>query len=159
MWPARRRRPRFRSDFARNGTAAIEFGLLAPLLIIMLTGIVELGLGTYQAMQVQVAAEAGALYASLHGSGNLTAISSAVTSATNTSGITASPAPVVFCGCPTTTGITSQGSNCSTACANGNTPGTYVTVSATITRWELLTPYISLGLPTTFTGSSTVRVQ
>jgi Flp pilus assembly protein TadG len=159
MWPALKRRTRFPSNPARNGTAAIEFGLLSPLLLILLTGIIELGLGAFQAMQVQAAAEAGVLYAAKHGSSDLTAISSAVTNATGTSGITASPAPLVFCGCPTSTGITSQGSNCSTNCANGMLPGTYVTVSATITRTELLTPYISLGLPTTFTGSSTLRVQ
>lgn len=159
MWPARQQPTRLPSNPAQNGTAAIEFALLAPFLLILLTGIVELGLGVFQAMQVQAAAEAGALYAAKHGSSDLTAISSAVTNATGTSGITASPAPQVFCGCPTTTGITSQGSNCSTNCANGTLPGTYVTVSATITRSELLTPYISLGLPSTFTGSSVVRVQ
>ena len=159
MRPARQRRNRFPSDPARNGTAAIEFAVLAPLLLILLTGIVEIGMAVFQDMQVQEAAEAGALYAAKHGSSNLTAIALAVTNATSTSGITASPAPAVFCGCPTTSGITSQGSNCTTVCSDTKPPGTYVTVSATITRTELLTPYINLGLPATFTGSSVVRVQ
>jgi Flp pilus assembly protein TadG len=160
MGPARRRRTRFLPHSAQNGTAAVEFALLAPLLLILLTGVIEIGMGVFQDMQVQAAAEAGALYAAKYGSGNLTAIGLAVTNATSTSGITASPAPAVFCGCPTTSGITSQGSNCTTVCSSGKLPGTYVKVSATITRTELLlTPYISLGLPATFTGQSVVRVQ
>jgi uncharacterized membrane protein len=159
MWPARRRRTRFPSDPARNGTAAIEFALLAPLLLILLTGIVEIGMAVFQDIQVQAAAEAGALYAAKYGSNDLTAIALAVTNATGTSGITAAPAPQVFCGCPTASGITSQGADCSTVCPDAKPPGKYVTISATITRTELLTPYISLGLPATFTGSSVVRVQ
>ena len=130
------------------------------MLLILLTGVIEIGMGVFQDMQVQAAAEAGALYAAKYGGSNLTAIALAVTNATSTSGITASPAPVLFCGCPNTSGVTSQGSNCTTVCSSGNLPGTYVTVSAKITRTELLPlPYISLGLPATFTGTSVIRVQ
>jgi Flp pilus assembly protein TadG len=146
------------TDHARRGTAAIEFALAAPLLLILLTGIVELGMAAFQAMQVQTAAEAGALYATAHGGGDLDKISQAVTNATSTAGITASPAPQVYCGCPGSGGITSQGSDCSSTCSDGKPPGKYATVSATITRQTFL-PFLNLPLPDAFTRHSVVRVQ
>jgi Flp pilus assembly pilin Flp len=63
-----------------SGTAAIEFGLFAPLLLIMLVYAVELGSGVFEAMQVQNAAEAGALYAAKYG-WNAAGISAAVITA------------------------------------------------------------------------------
>ncbi len=146
--------------FARDGNAAVELALLSPLLVILLTGTIALGLGVYQAMQVQAAAEAGALYAANNGTANLAAIEAAVTNATGTPGITASPIPVVYCGCPQTAGIVSQGSNCTTPCAGGAAPGQYIKVSATITRTNLISSsYLNLSLPTAFTGTAVVRTQ
>ena len=142
----------------REGTAAIEFGLFSPLLLILLAAIVEIGLATYQEMQLQAAVEAGALYAAKHGASNLTAIGQAVVNSTATSGITASPAPTTFCGCPTAAGIVSQGTNCTTVCASGSAPGHYVTVNAAVTHQTIM-PYLSLPLPATLTASITVRVQ
>ena len=49
------------------GTAAIEFGLAIPLLLIMLMGVAELGFAMYGAMQVYNSVEAGALYAARNG--------------------------------------------------------------------------------------------
>lgn len=144
---------------ARNGNAAVELALLSPLLVILLTGTIALGLGLYQAMQVQAAAEAGALYAARHGAANLAAIEAAVTGATGTPGITASPIPVVYYGCPLATGIVSQGSS-TPVCTSGAAPGQYITVSAKITRTNLISSsYLTLSLPTSFTGTAVIRVQ
>jgi Flp pilus assembly protein TadG len=149
----------------RDGIAAVEFGLMAPLLLILLTGVGEIGIAAYQSLQVQAAVEAGALYAVKHPPSSpsdttgLNAIGTAVTSGTATAGITASPAPTAFCGCPATTGIVSQGSNCTTVCSSDSkAPGQYVLVNAKITHTTLL-PYLSLPLPATLTASSTVRVR
>lgn len=133
---------------------------MSPLLVVLLTGIVEIGMAAFQAMQVQAAAEAGAVYAAKYGTSDLTAIGTAVTNGTGTSGIAASPAPLLFCGCPTGTGVTSQGNDCATPCAGPMAPGKYLTVSATITRTDLLPlPFIDLLLPATFTGKSMLRTQ
>ena len=59
----------------------------------------EVGMAAFEAMQVKNAAEAGAVYASQHPA-DFTGIQNAVTNATGTAGITASPAP--------TTGSTSH---------------------------------------------------
>lgn len=141
----------------RAGNAAVEFALVAPLLLTLLTGVVEIGMAAFQSMQVQAAAEAGALYASIHGAGSLSAIEAAVVDATGTAGVTASPVPVVFCGCPAATGVVSQAS-CTMACLSGATPGEYVKVSAAISHQTIM-PFLNLPLPTILTASSTIRVQ
>ena len=86
------------------GTAAIEFGLSIPLLVIIVMGVAELGFAMYGKMQVYNSVEAGALYAAKNGFDSA-GITAAVVNATGTQGITATPAPVQFCGCPSATGI------------------------------------------------------
>jgi Flp pilus assembly protein TadG len=140
---------------SRRGTAAIEFALAAPMFLILFLGLVEIGFGTYQAMQVQDAAEAGALYASEYG-WNPSGISAAVVNATGATGLTATPASVEFCGCPTSTGITAV--VCTATCTGGVTPGTYVKVSAALPHQTILS-YPGLPLPATLTGQSTIRLQ
>jgi Flp pilus assembly protein TadG len=153
----------------QSGASAIEFGLLAPLLLIMLTGVVEVGIASYQAMQVQAAVEAGILYAIQNVPTSITPISAAFSSAiitavqnaTGTPGITATPVPLAFCGCPSTTagtGVVSQVNDCTTKCPDTTLPGQYVTVSAALSHQTIM-PYLNLHLPATLTASSTVRLQ
>jgi Flp pilus assembly protein TadG len=78
---------------ATEGSAAMEFGLIAPMLGAILLPVIDIGIGFYQRMQVQDAAQAGAQYAMTHG-WNSTAIQNAVRSATTLS-ISASPALVI----------------------------------------------------------------
>ena len=139
----------------REGSAAIEFGLIAPLLLVMLIGVVELGFAVHQAMQVQDAAEAGALYAGKYG-WNQAGIANAVVTATGAQTITAQPAPALFCGCPGAGGITAI--VCDATCPGGTAPGRYVRVSASIPHVAIL---VGLGvpIPATLTGRAVVRVQ
>lgn len=139
----------------QRGTAAIEFGLAAPLLLVILMGLVELGFAMYQAMQVTDSVEAGAIYAAKNGY-DAAGISAAVVNATGTAGITATPAPVQFCGCPSTSGITTT--TCSATCSDGKTPGQYVRISASLARVTIL-PYPALGLPATLSATSVVRLN
>lgn len=141
----------------QRGVAAIELVLVLPLLLILLSGIVEIGLAAMQAIQAQSAAEAGGLYASAYGAGSPSAIQGAVLSATSAPGVTA-PAPVVYCGCASGNGITSTGSDCVSLCPDGKLPGQYVTVTATVPHTTIL-PFLNLPLPTQFTGTAVVRVQ
>jgi len=138
-----------------NGSAAIEFAIISPVFVILLIGVVEIGLAGRDAMRVQDAAEAGALYAQVHG-WNSAGIVSAVTNATGATGLTATPAPVTFCGCPGVGGI--GVTDCSVLCADGSTPGQYITVSASMPRLSIM-PETFAALPATLTAHSTVRIQ
>jgi Flp pilus assembly protein TadG len=140
-----------RSRAGLIGSAAIEFGLSVPLLLVLLMGVVELGYTMYEAMQVYNSVEAGALYAAKHGFDSA-AISTTVQNATGTQGITASPAPVQFCGCPDAGGVSE------TPCNNGSPAGQYVRISAALPRGVIL-PYLALPLPDTLTAQSIVRLN
>src|SRR5229473_3406486 len=106
---------------AAAGNSTVEFALAVPVLLGLLVPVADLGLAFSQQIQVQQAAQAGAQYALLHG-WNSSAISNAVTAATNLAGIIAAPAPTESCGCPT--GTTISAAACNSACANGETAGT-----------------------------------
>lgn len=138
-----------------RGSAAIEFALMSPVFVILLVGVVELGFAGLGAMRVQDAAEAGALYAQVNG-WDADGITAAVTNATGATGITATPAPVNFCGCPGAGGITAAA--CTDTCADGSKPGSYITVSASMPRLSIMPETVST-LPETLTAHSTVRIQ
>ncbi|HEV2562015.1 MAG TPA: TadE/TadG family type IV pilus assembly protein [Rhizomicrobium sp.] len=145
------------SDFAaaKRGLAAIEFAVIAPVMAMMVMCAVDLGLAINRHMQVEDAAQAGAEYAALHGF-DATSISSAVTSATSWTGISASPAPTQFCGCPGATSITPA--TCGSTCASGNNAAVYVSVGASGTYSTIVhCPLI----PATFAfaSKSTMRIQ
>jgi Flp pilus assembly protein TadG len=153
-----RRFLRNRGDGVR-GVVAIEFAVIALLLVVMTIGAVDFGMGFYRRMQVDNAAQAGAQYAIMHGFDG-SKISTGVTGATTFTGIAASPAPRQFCGCPSATGVTEQAASppCTSSCSDGSTSGTYVNASAqgtydTILRYPALIPNSF-----TFTAQSTVRI-
>ena len=139
-----------------EGLAGVEFALLSVVLICMAGGALELGMGFYRKMQVYDASQAGAQYVIKKGYSSADSVSSAVTSATALSGITASSAQ--SCGCPTTSGITSA--TCGNACADGTLAATYVTVTAQYTHTPIMN-LTSLGLPASilFTANSKVRIK
>jgi Flp pilus assembly protein TadG len=138
-----------------QGVAAIEFAIMVASLATMMVCLADLGIGLYRKMQVQNASQVGAQYALLHGY-SASSIANAVTAATNYAGITASPSPSQFCGCPSSTTITTI--SCSSNCGDGSTPGTYVSVSAQAT-YSTIISYPMLPRNFTLTGQSTVRIQ
>lgn len=140
----------------RRGVSSVEFALAVPLLVTILSLLVDFGIGFYQKMQVEDAAQAGAQYALLHG-WNSDSIENAVTSATTLAGISASPAPTQACGCPSGSAITTV-ADCTTACSNGLSPGTYVTVNAQATYTPLIS-YAVLGSTVTLTAQSVARIK
>jgi len=139
----------------RRGVAAAEFGILVPLLSLMVVSVTDLGLALYRKMQVENAAQAGAQYAIARGF-DASGISSAVASATNATNITASPPPVQFCGCPTSAGISAA--TCGTVCTSGAQAGTYTTVSARATYYTII-DYQIVAATYTYTAQSTARLQ
>ncbi len=138
-----------------SGVSSVEFALAAPLLAAILALLVDFGIGFYEKMQVNDAAQAGAQYAVVHG-WDSTAIENAVTNATTLAGISASPAPTQSCGCPSSSGVTAA--TCGAVCSNGLSAGTYVTVNAQVSYTPLMTSPV-LGSTITLTGQSTARIQ
>ncbi|HEX3537438.1 MAG TPA: TadE/TadG family type IV pilus assembly protein [Stellaceae bacterium] len=143
---------------ARDGVAAVEFGLLAPMLLLIVAASLDLGLAYSAQIKVQQAAQAGAQYALLHGFDS-TKITTAVTSATSLS-VNATPAPTQQCGCLTGSTVTLSGTPpCLVTCGNGVTPGTYVQVNAQASYTPLI-PYATLlSSPTTLSSQAQVRIQ
>jgi len=137
----------------RSGTAAIEFGLAIPLLLIILMGVAELGFTMYGEMQVYNSVEAGALYVAKNGY-NHDRVAEAVVNATGMQGVTATSEQ--FCACPNASGIAETA--CNATCSDGTPPGQYVRVQATVPRWIIL-PYPALGLPDTLTAKSVIRLN
>jgi Flp pilus assembly protein TadG len=142
-------------DEAIRGVAAVEFGLIVSFLAAMTICVADVGMGFYRKMQVQSAAQAGAEYAIVHGY-SATSISNAVTAATSMAGISASPAPSEYCGCPSNTAVTAV--DCASTCSDGSVPGTYVTVSAQGTYTTLLS-YPMIPNSFTFNARASVRIQ
>ena len=138
-----------------EGLAGIEFAFLTPILLMLTVCTIDLGIAAYDMMQVENAAQAGSEYAAVHGY-NTTSISSAITSATGLSGITASPAPTEFCGCPSGSAVTTT--TCGSTCSDGSMTGTYVTASATVTYTTLI-HYPMFPPSYTFVNSATARIQ
>lgn len=139
----------------RRGVSSVEFALAAPLFITILTLLVDFGVGFYEKMEVEDAAQAGTQYALLHG-WNENAIRDAVTGATTLSGVRATPAATKACGCPSGSAITAA--DCTGTCASGLSAGTYVTVNAKATYTPLFT-YPLFGSSVTLTAQSVVRIQ
>jgi Flp pilus assembly protein TadG len=137
----------------RRGAAGVEMALILPVLSVLLMGMFDYGQLAYQTMQVSAAAHAGADYA-LHNGWNLTAVQSAVTSATALS-VSASPAPTLSKACVVGgTIVVTAGS----ACASGGTPGSYVIVNAQA-PFSPLVSWSGLALPSTITAQAAVRIQ
>jgi Flp pilus assembly protein TadG len=139
-----------------SGAALVEFTLFAPLLVAMSIYTMDFGLLLYNKMEVQNAAQAGAHWAIVTGNYSTSNISSAVTNATNFTAITVSSNK--FCGCPSSTGVTSA--TCNSTCSDGSVAGSYVTVSATpTTTYKSFFPYGLISKTYDLSASATVRIK
>jgi Flp pilus assembly protein TadG len=139
----------------RSGIAAIEMGLVASMLVAILIPMFDLGMGAYQKMRVQDAAEAGAQYALTSGY-STTAITTAAQTATSLgTGITVTPSEACNC---IISSVIGPAVACGSTCADGSTAGTYVTV-ATQTSYSLLVSYPGLASPMTLSGTAVVRIN
>ena len=140
-----------------SAVSAVEFALLAPMLIAIPIPVLDIGLGLYSQMQVKEAAQAGAEYALLH-TYDVSQIQSSATSAT----------PLSLdrvdsnenCGCPNGNSITLGGlpGSCG-ACGNGANPGNYVTVTVQATYYPPIPVPPAIPSSYTLTSTSILRIQ
>jgi Flp pilus assembly protein TadG len=167
--------------FDTKGAVAVEFAVVSVFISLLLIGMIDFGLGFWERMLVGNAARAGGEWAISQGISGYTSsgAQNAVTSATHlsSSSITATPAPVEFCGCPSVSGgisnvSTGQCATPATPCCTptGGTSGTapctapnvaaatYVTVNAQAS-YAFLIAYPGISSPLTMHGTMTVRLN
>lgn len=120
----------------RRGNAIVEFAIIAPVLMLLTLGTIELGRYAYFAIIVSNAAEAGASYGSQDmGSANdSTGMANAVAADASPNPIatvTANPAPALLYGCYDTTNasLAVKPTPGATPCSGTETPVPYVVVS------------------------------
>jgi len=140
---------------AREGVAALEFALCAPILI--LTGAASLGLASWTRMQVGNAARAGAAYAVNHVY-NLASVATAAQSATALSSVIVTSAEATqSCTDPASGRIT--GANGATVCpGTGSPPGDYVTVTTQI-PYSFMMPIPGVADVKTLNGNAVTRIR
>lgn len=145
-WTPKARLPVLSGLIWRNqrGVAAVEFGLVATILALLLPAATDLALAIWANQQVGNAARAGTEYAAINtavNGYNSSAISAAATSGTATaatsqrSAITATSSE--FCGNASASGVT-QTCVLPCACASGPTTGAYVSVTTNTTYTPIL---------------------
>ena len=138
---------------AREGSAAIEFAMIMPIVVAMLVLMFDLGTGGYVKARVQSAAQAGTTYVEAHG-WNHRGIILAMREATNLSDVSGQAA--LSCGCIAGTAIVDA--PCGGACPSGAPAGVYVTVTAS-SDYTPLIPYPGIDRSMTLSASSIVRVN
>ena len=158
-----RRLPRARRG-ARSGVAAVEFALVAPVLLILAGALTDFGLADQAEGRLAAAVASGADYAFVQaqangGSVSTGAVAGAVTAALGLAGATATASPPgAYClsraGASTSLVPGSPG----IACADGTFPGTYMIVSASY-AYRPLMPLYSMLAPVSLSASGAVRLQ
>ena len=129
--------------------AAVEFALFAPVLLVILAGLVDFSLYIGTRLELEQAVRAGGQYA-IRNPGNATAIANAVVAATNLP-ITAANVSVgvPYCECLSGVANVCKGVLTYTPCADGLAPAEYLTVTANTTYDALF-----IDLPTLSAGMS-----
>lgn len=151
--------------FVRNkrGSVAIEFALVGGFLTMATVPVVDISRLAMLQMKTNYGVEAATLYAARSGF-NADAISQVVQSATDSTDVVASPSPYMFCGCPTSAGVTetsrtqtasSCGSGTCTAGGTTTPQGAYVKVQARAS----FSPLFNLPYPKQLNAAAVVRVK
>jgi len=140
---------------SERGTSLVELALLLPVLGLLLLGVIDFGRAYYLSIEVQNAAEAGALYGSQNITDTAGMQSAATTDASDVPGMTATASV----GCECSDGSSSQSPCPATppSCAVNVVNYAQVTTSASYT--PLFHTWIIPGLPASITlhGSAKVR--
>jgi Flp pilus assembly protein TadG len=138
---------------ADDGISAVEFAIIAPVMVLLCVGIADLGIGVYTETQVNNAAQYGAEYALLNGF-DANAITTAVKNSTTLSNLNVSPTQT--CGCPSSTGMVT--SSCNATCSDGSKAGSFAQISVS-KAYATLIPYPGMPSSFTLTAQSTARLQ
>jgi len=164
-------RPNVPSLMNRRGVAAIEFALIAPLLLFFLAGIVDFGLLTVGRSQLANGVAQAAQYALLQGPSVTAAnVQAMATSGSSRAGLAATVTAVISgpaCYCVTgepaalvapSTALTATFTCTGTCPSPEAAPGAFLTITASFV-YQPLMPFYSRLASTTVPESVTVRLQ
>lgn len=133
-----------------RGVAAVEFALVAPVLLVLALGIVDYGEMIWQQEAVDNAVAAGADYAVAYG-WNPGGISGAEYAATP---LSITPTQTEYTGCPSASGVAKTSKS---TCSDGYAARTYVQVGAQ-TTYNLLLAWPGFPASITLNGSALARI-
>jgi hypothetical protein len=144
----------------RAGNAYLEFGLLCPLLVATLGGVADFGLSIWARSRLAAAVSNGSQFAELSGptvSAANVKLAVARTAAPLAGVAVTVSGPACHCisGPPA---ALAPPSHCSTECASGGLPGSYVQISASY-NYDPLMPFYAAFAGTTLTETAIVRLQ
>jgi hypothetical protein len=143
-----------RGSFGRDGSVAAEVALLAPIILLITTGIIDFGLLAAKMASLAGATRIGAQYARFH-PGDTIAIQNAMQNSMSFNPPLTFPA--VFpqsCQCDDGTSI-----SCISSCATAGRPGPNRVFIRIIANQMITLPLSWQGLPTTLTSAMEIRVQ
>ncbi len=136
---------------SQSGSSLIEVAVALPVLLLILTGIVDFGRAYYYANEVEGAAHAGAVYGTQFPTNTANMVAAATANAPDVSGISATAS--YGCECQ-------DGTNASASCTSTPSCTTnivyYVTVTAAASFHPLL-PWPGIPNPINITHSVTMR--
>jgi Flp pilus assembly protein TadG len=136
----------------RRGSMLTEFGLVLPILVLLLVGVTDFGVAVYEHMDVRAAARAAAQYARQ----NPTDTAGIEQTARNALGGSAGSTTVVtstFCECADGTSV-----NCSNYCPSNATPRRFISVKVT-EQHATIVPYPGFDNTLALNSLATFRVQ
>ena len=136
---------------SRSGNVAISTGLIAPVLILIFSGVVDLGRAFYDATSLTSAVHAGAQYA-LRAPNSDPQIKQTVKDASTLSGQDVTVDVRRFCECPD-----GFATSCTATCSNGNLRR-FVEVSATVPFSKIMTSS-SIVVPSSLSAQAVMRTQ
>jgi len=145
------RRQGFRSD--ERGGVIVEFAFGVPLLLLLLSGAIDLGLALDQSSALRSAARSGAQYAMRFPSDS-SGISDAVKKSVTFEAASLTVSSNTFCECPNG----GNANSCAKSDCGGNTPHTFVKVNVSMPYSSPLPTSIMLGI-TSLSGSAVFRAN
>lgn len=129
---------------ASGGAAAVEFAIIAPVVLALLAGLANYGLAMFEKMELTSAARAGAQYALLDDSDS-SAIATAVVNATNLDITASNVSSTAFC---------EDDDGATATCGDADATRTFMTVTVNKDFTLLI-----LGTTLSLSGSATVRTE
>jgi len=140
-----------------SGAAAVEFAIMAPVLLLLLLGVIDYAGYISARMELEQALRAGGQYA-LKDYTDSTTIEAAVSGATD---ITVTDITVggLACECPDGTSTYCRGDANYTTCAGGEAPGGFVTITGSTTYAPIFAGLPGLSASMDIDQALTMRVK